>query len=116
MAVIKGIRDTLDEQVCRFEQAPLRQPVLLNSIPKGGTHLLRNILRMFVPVEQHHDRDFVQAPNMHEHLDAFNPHAPKLAERRLREARHLVVQRILDALDDGHADSLCARDTRSCSR
>ena len=103
MAVIKGIRDTLDEQVCRFEQAPLRQPVLLNSIPKGGTHLLRNILRMFVPVEQHHDRDFVQAPNMHEHLDAFNPHAPKLAAAHLlfddqavaniRVARHILLVR-----------------------
>jgi len=83
MAVIRGIKDTLDDQVRRFDQAPLRQPVLLNSIPKGGTHLLRNILRMFVPVEQHHDRDFVQAPNMHEHLDAFNPHAPRLAAAHL---------------------------------
>ena len=103
MAVIKGIKDTLDDQVARFAQAPLRQPVLLNSIPKGGTHLLRNILRMFVPVEQHHDRDFVQAPNMHEHLDAFNPHAPKLAAAHLlfddqavaniRFARHILLVR-----------------------
>ena len=103
MAVIKGIKDKLDDQVARFAQAPLRQPVLINSIPKGGTHLLRNILRMFVPVEQHHDRDFVQAPNMHEHLDAFNPHAPKLAAAHLlfddqavaniRFARHILLVR-----------------------
>ena len=103
MAVIRGIKDTLDDQVRRFDQAPLRRPVLLNSIPKGGTHLLRNILRMFVPVEQHHDRDFVQAPNMHEHLDAFNPHAPRLAAAHLlfddqavaniRFARHLLLVR-----------------------
>lgn len=103
MAVIKGIRDTLDEQVGRFAQTPLRQPILLNSVPKSGTHLLRNILRMFVPVEQHHDRDFVQAPNMHEHLDAFNPHAPKLAAGHLlfddqavaniRFARHILLVR-----------------------
>lgn len=103
MAIIKGIKDTLNEQVSRFEQAPLREPVLLNSIPKGGTHLLRNILRMFVPLEQHHDRDFVQVPNMHLHLDAFNPHAPRLASGHLlfsdqslaniRFARHILLVR-----------------------
>lgn len=103
MAVIKGIKDTLDEEIRRFEPAPLRQPVLLNSIPKGGTHLLRNILRMFVPVEQHHDRDFVQVPNMHLHLDAFNPNDPRLASGHLlfsdqslaniRFARHILLVR-----------------------
>lgn len=79
MAVILGIKDTLNEQVTAFDQAPLRQPVLLNSVPKGGTHLLRNIVRMFVPAAQHYDRDFVQVPNMHLHLDAFNPNAPMLS-------------------------------------
>ncbi|QSF55382.1 hypothetical protein [Brevundimonas fontaquae] len=103
MAVISGIRDTLDSQVSRFEQVPLRQPVLLNSVPKGGTHLLRNIVRMFVPVEQHYDRDFIQVPNMHLHLAAFNPHAPKLAAAHLlfddqavanvRTARHVILVR-----------------------
>lgn len=103
MAVIKGLKDTLNAEVARFDQAPLRQPVLLNSVPKGGTHLLRNILRMFVPVEQHHDRDFVQIPNMHLHLDAFNPHAPMLSCGHLlfsdqslahiRFARHILLVR-----------------------
>jgi len=103
MAIIRGIKDTLDEKVTAFPQVPLRQPVLVNSIPKGGTHLLRNILRMFVPVEQHHDRDFVQIPNMHLHLDAFNPHAPRLAAGHLlfsdqslaniRHARHILLVR-----------------------
>ncbi|MGZ9099512.1 MAG: hypothetical protein ACXW3O_07400 [Brevundimonas sp.] len=103
MAVIKGLKDTLNDQVARFEQAPLKQPLLVNSIPKGGTHLLRNILRMFVPVEQHHDRDFVQIPNMHLHLDAFNPHAPMLSCGHLlfsdqslaniRHARHILLVR-----------------------
>ncbi|SFS77402.1 hypothetical protein [Brevundimonas viscosa] len=103
MAIIRGIQDTLNEKVAAFPQAPLRQPVLVNSIPKGGTHLLRNILRMFVPVEQHHDRDFVQIPNMHLHLDAFNPHAPRLAAGHLlfsdqslaniRHARHILLVR-----------------------
>lgn len=103
MAIIKGIEDTLDEAVGRFSQRPLRRPVLVNSIPKGGTHLLRNILRMFVPVDQHHDRDFVQIPNMHLHLDAFDPRAPKLAAAHLlfsdqslaniRYARHILLVR-----------------------
>ena len=83
MAIIKGMKDTLDVEVARFDQAPLKQPLLLNSIPKGGTHLLRNVMRMFVPVDQHHDRDFVQIPNMHQHLDAFDPNAPKLAAAHL---------------------------------
>lgn len=103
MAVIKGLKDTLNAEVARFEQAPLAQPVLMNSVPKGGTHLLRNILRMFVPVEQHHDRDFVQIPNMHLHLDAFNPHTPMLSSGHLlfsdqslaniRFARHILLVR-----------------------
>ncbi len=103
MAIIKGMKDTLDAEVERFDQARLQQPVLVNSIPKGGTHLLRNILRMFVPVDQHHDRDFVQIPNMHLHLDAFDPNAPKLAAAHLlfsdqslaniRHARHLLLVR-----------------------
>lgn len=103
MALIKGIKDTLNEQVARFDQARLLQPVLINSVPKGGTHLLRNMLRMFVPVEQHHDRDFVQIPNMHLHLDAFNPHAPMLSCGHLlfsdqslaniRHARHILLVR-----------------------
>lgn len=103
MAIIRGIQDTLNREVERFVQAPLRQPALVNSIPKGGTHLLRNILRMFVPVAQHHDRDFVQIPNMHQHLDAFDPYAPKLSSGHLlfsdqsvaniRHARHLLLVR-----------------------
>jgi hypothetical protein len=103
MAIIKGIEDTLDEAVARFPQARLRRPVLVNSVPKGGTHLLRNVLRMFVPVDQHHDRDFVQIPNMHLHLDAFDPRAPRLAAAHLlfsdqslaniRHARHILLVR-----------------------
>lgn len=103
MAIISGIKDTLDEEVAKFEQAPLTQPLLLNSVPKGGTHLLRNIVRMFVPVDQHYDRDFVQVPNMHLHLAAFNPHHPKLAAAHLlfsdqslanvRTARHILLVR-----------------------
>jgi hypothetical protein len=65
--------DTLDAENRRFNQVPLRQPVFLNSVPKSGSHLLRNILRMFVPVEQQYQRQFVQWGNMPEHLDAWDP-------------------------------------------
>ena len=71
--------DTLDVENRRFEQSPLRQPVFLNSIPKSGSHLLRNILRMFVPVEQQYQRDFIQWPNLQQHLAAFDPASPRLS-------------------------------------
>lgn len=79
MAVILGMKDNLDEQVATFSQAKLEQPLFINSVPKGGTHLLRNILRMFVPADQHYGRDFIQIPNMHLHLAAFDPNRPMLS-------------------------------------
>ena len=72
-------RDSLDEANRRFAQAPLRQPVFLNSVPKSGSHLLRNIVRMFVPVEQQYAHDFIQWPNLQRHLAAFDPREPKLS-------------------------------------
>ena len=72
-------RDTLDAENARFAQAELRQPVFLNSVPKSGSHLLRNILRMFVPVSQHYTADFIQWPNLQQHRIAFDPRAPRLS-------------------------------------
>ncbi len=71
--------DTLDTENRRFAQAPLRQPVFLNSVPKSGSHLLRNIVRMFVPVEQQYARDFIQWPNLQQHRGAFDPARPHLS-------------------------------------
>lgn len=71
--------DTLDAENRRFAQTPLRKPVFLNSVPKSGSHLLRNIVRMFVPVEQQYDRDFIQWPSLQQHRQAFDPRAPKLS-------------------------------------
>lgn len=64
--------DMLDSEVARFAPAPLRSPLFVNSIPKSGTHLLKNILRMFVPVEQHYRTQFIQWGNLQEHLAAFD--------------------------------------------
>jgi hypothetical protein len=71
--------DTLDTENGQFVQAPLLQPVFLNSVPKSGSHLLRNILRMFVPVDQQYRRDFIQWANLNQHRAAFDPNNPKLS-------------------------------------
>jgi hypothetical protein len=73
MAHIKLKADTLDEEVARFAPAPLTAPIFVNSIPKSGTHLLKNILRMFVPIEQHYRTQFIQWGNLQQHLVAFDP-------------------------------------------
>jgi len=73
MAVVKLPPDTLNLETARFAQTPLRRPVFLNSVQKSGSHLLRNIIRMFVPVEQQYQKQFVQWGNMPEHLEAWDP-------------------------------------------
>ncbi|TDR23611.1 hypothetical protein [Marinicella litoralis] len=71
--------DNLNEINKSFEQQPLKSPVFLNSVPKCGTHLIRNIFRMFVPVEQQYHDMFIQIPVLHQHLKAFNHNNPKLS-------------------------------------
>jgi hypothetical protein len=71
MPVIQIKPDTLNEENARFDQVRLEQPLFLNSVPKSGSHLLRNIMRMFVPVEQQYDVQFIQWGNLQEHLEAF---------------------------------------------
>jgi hypothetical protein len=72
MPVVRVKADTLDEENLRFAQAPLKQPLFLNSVPKSGSHLLRNIIRMFVPLEQQYKVQFIQWPNLQQHLQAFD--------------------------------------------
>jgi hypothetical protein len=79
MAKISLQADTLNEATERFAPAPIAQPIFLNSVPKSGTHLLRNILRMFVPVAQQYHDVFIQWPNLKDHLAAFDPGQPKLS-------------------------------------
>lgn len=64
--------DTLDTENRKFPQAPLKHPLFLNSVPKSGSHLLRNIMRMFVPTEQQYQAQFIQWPNLQQHLAAFD--------------------------------------------
>lgn len=71
--------DTLDAENLKFSQTPLTHPVFLNSVPKSGSHLLRNILRMFVPLDQQYKADFIQWPTLQQHRGAFDPSAPMLS-------------------------------------
>src|SRR3982750_547749 len=87
---LKG--DTLDQENRRFSQAVLRQPVFLNSVPKSGSHLLRNIVRMFVPVEQQYQHDFIQWPNLQQHRAAFDPAKPKLSWGHLFLADASIIE------------------------
>ena len=68
--------DNLNERNREFAQVPLKEPVFLNSVPKSGTHLIRNIMRMFVPVEQQYHKAFIQIPVLQQHLAAFSPQNP----------------------------------------
>jgi hypothetical protein len=79
MPVVTMKPDTLDEENVKFAQVPLTQPVFLNSVPKCGSHLLRNIMRMFVPVAQQYQAQFVQFGNLQQHLAAFDTGRPKLS-------------------------------------
>jgi hypothetical protein len=103
MAVILVKKDTLDEINPNFVQAPLTQPVFLNSVPKCGTHLIKNTVRMFVPVPQHWNKTFIQIPNLKPNLAAFSTEKPMLSwghllfnddsALALRKVRHLVLIR-----------------------
>ncbi|WP_332772551.1 hypothetical protein [Phenylobacterium sp.] len=102
-AVVMSRPDTLNPDVRRFAQAPLRQTAFLNGVPKCGTHLLRNIVRMFVPVEQHYDREFIQIPNLQQHMGALAKDRPLFSVGHmlfadisiiaLKHARHVILVR-----------------------
>ena len=79
MPRIVAKQDNLNKLNAEFSQEPLREPAFLNSVPKCGTHLVRNILRMFVPVEQQYHNAFIQYAIIRQHQAAFSTTAPKLS-------------------------------------
>jgi len=103
MPTIVAKQDNLNALNRNYAQAPLRVPVFLNSVPKCGTHLMRNIVRMFVPVEQQYHRAFIQYPILRQHLAALSTAAPLLSWGHLlfsddsaialRKVRHIVLIR-----------------------
>jgi len=103
MPRIVAKQDNLNTRNAEFSQQPLREPVFLNSVPKCGTHLLRNILRMFVPVEQQYHKAFIQYAILRQHLAAFSQSPPQLSWGHLffsdesaialRQVHHIVQVR-----------------------
>jgi len=103
VAVILGMKDTLDEEALKFEHQPLKQTLFLNSVPKSGTHLIRNIMRMFVPADQQWHNAFIQYPNLRQNMTAFSPDKPYVSWGHLlftddsaiplKNARHIVLVR-----------------------
>lgn len=75
--VVKG--DNLNALNSNFAQSPLLEPVFLNSVPKCGTHLIRNIMRMFVPVDQQYHAAFIQHAILRQHQAAFSQAMPHLS-------------------------------------
>ena len=102
-AIIRGKPDNLDAIGERFERARLTQSVYLNSVPKAGTHLIRNIMRMFVAPEQHWRREYIQHALLARSRDAFDNTQPMIswghmlfsdeAAVALRDTRHIVLVR-----------------------
>jgi hypothetical protein len=103
MPVITIKPDSLNELNGNYRQEPLAGPVFLNSVPKCGTHLMRNIVRMFVPVAQQYHKTFIQHAVLARHLGAFTAKPPLLswghllfsdgAAIALRGVRHIVLVR-----------------------
>jgi hypothetical protein len=95
--------DNLDELNRQFAHERLKEPVFLNSVPKCGTHLIRNIMRMFVSVDQHYPDTFIQYPVLNQHRAAFSTREPKISWGHLlfsddsaialRNVHHLLIVR-----------------------
>ena len=99
--IAKG--DNLNELNANFSQQRLSAPLFLNSVPKCGTHLVRNIMRMFVPVDQQYHQAFIQHAILRQHQAAFSEAMPQLSWGHLlfsddsaivlRHVRHIVQVR-----------------------
>ena len=83
--------DTINDESAKFPQVSLSRSVFLNSLPKSGSHLLRNILRMFVPVDQVYGPHFVQFPNLKQHLAAFDENKNYLISGHLLFSDHTAI-------------------------
>ena len=83
--------DTINDESAKFTQVSLSRSVFLNSLPKSGSHLLRNVLRMFVPVDQVYGPQFVQFPNLKQHLGAFDANKNYLISGHLLFSDHTAI-------------------------
>lgn len=99
--------DTLDQETVKFASPRLRQSIFLNSVPKSGSHLLKNIMRMFVPLQDHYGKHFIQWGNLREHIAAFDPRRPQLSWGHLMftdtSAAHTAHARKIILVRDPHS-------------
>ncbi len=79
MPVVIAKPDNLDDRNTEFDHEKLKTHVFLNSVPKSGSHLLKNIFRMFISTEQQYGVDFIQYPTLKQHYTAFAPGTPQLS-------------------------------------
>ena len=91
MPHIKLKPDNLNQRNAEFSQVPLKHPVFLNSVPKSGSHLQRNIMRMFAPVDQHFKPGFIQLPSMQEDQVAWDKDRPTLSWGHLLYSDNSVI-------------------------
>src|SRR5579872_2723348 len=63
MVTADPVGTTLGYLASRFSPTPIRRSVLLNCVPKSGTHLLHNLFAMFVDRESHYEGGFVTLEN-----------------------------------------------------
>jgi len=91
--------DTLDKEIGKFSQRRLKTSVFLNSIPKSGSHLLKNVMRMFVPLEDVYGPHFIQYGNLQEHKQAFDP------RKKLLSWGHLMFTDA-SAVESAHAKKI----------
>lgn len=102
MPIVNAAPDSLDQRNADFAQTPIKQHVFLNSVPKSGSHLMKNIFRMFVPLDQHYSVDFIQYPTLKQHAPVFQG-PPRLSWGHLlfgeapaillRDVRHILLVR-----------------------
>ena len=90
-----------------FVSVSLQTPLFLNSVPKCGTILLRNILLMFVGFEQIHSGKFIIDRNLREYASAFDPERPMFSWGHLNlideAARTVGRSKIIILVRDPHA-------------
>jgi hypothetical protein len=80
----------LNKALSGFTFAQLRRPILITTVPKCGTHLLRNIMLGFFGQDQILTHDFILSRTVREHAAAFDRNAPKISCGHLRHGDEAI--------------------------
>ena len=95
--------DDIDEYVADFDSPPLRERLVVNSVPKCGTHLIKNVVKMFVPADQQYGPSITHVNHVKPHEHVFTGEKKWMAwghfafteymASLLRGARHVILVR-----------------------